>query len=174
MDPLQEIKYLEVKRDKLEQALEQPERVPGEWVAINNRIAAIGNEITAIRNALTEQAKISAAKEADAARIVAEEAAAKQRAADDSICSMTLFSVAGCVAKNPHQYMGFVVLCVAAAVICWYHLSSLGAHGNAVWDGIKLVVIIITSKAQAHMTTTRFYSCVVVVVVVSAMIAAKF
>ena len=174
MDFLRKIEALEAERAELKQALGQPERYAGEWHDINTRIAAIDNQITAIRNALTEQAKISAAKEADAARIVAEEAAAKQRAADDSICSMTLFSVAGCVAKNPHQYMGFVVLCVAAAVICWYHLSSLGAHGNAVWDGIKLVVIIITSKAQAHMTTTRFYSCVVVVVVVSAMIAAKF
>ena len=118
---------------------------------MDNKIAAMDNKIAACKNQIVACKNQIVAKEADKA------------AKEANVCGMPLFSLAGCVAKNPLQLLWFVLLCALAAAACWIWLGPLGAHGNAVWDGIKLIIILITSQAQGFMTSRRLIALVVVV-----------
>ena len=128
------------------QGIDKDERIAfrGQIAGMDIRIAGMDNKIAACKNQIVAKEADKAAKEAN-------------------VCGMPLFSLAGCVAKNPLQLLWFVLLCALAAAACWIWLGPLGAHGNAVWDGIKLIIILITSQAQGFMTSRRLIALVVVV-----------
>jgi hypothetical protein len=52
---------------------------------------------------------------------------------------LLFFSMEGCVANNPHVFKVFAVACAVLAGMCFYAISGVGAHGNAVWDARKLL-----------------------------------